>query len=157
MTQEQQFTRLIDSELHCLQALLTTLNQEFEILTNGDVSALEQATKEKNDALAKQAAATLARQNFVINSMHENSDQGLQQLISTFQDQQALSTSIEQLRSLAEQCQSINRVNGRLITQKQQHTRNALDILRQADSKPSIYSGQGDTVTQSETRSLGKA
>lgn len=157
MTQEQQLTSLLNSEVTCLQALLDALNKEFDALTNSNVASLEQVTHDKNNALAKQAEASLSRQHFVTAKAHENTDKGLQQLIAGYQNQKVLSTTIGQLRSLAEQCQSINRTNGRLILQKQQHTRNALDILRQADSNPSTYSGQGDTIANGESRSLGKA
>ena len=157
MAKEQQFTTLLNNELSCLKTLLDTLEREFQVLNTSDVAALEQVTQEKNNALANQATATLSRQNFVTAADCENTNQGLQQLISSYQNQQALTASIDQLHSMAEQCQNANRTNGRLISQKQQQTRNVLDILRQADSKPSTYSGQGDTVTPTEGRILGKA
>ena len=157
MTQEQQLTLLLNSEVTSLQVLLDTLDREFDALTSSDVDALEQVTLDKNNALAKQAEATISRQHFVTATAHENTDKGLQQLIASYQNQTKLSTTISQLRSLAEQCQNINRTNGRLILQKQQHTRNALDILRQADSNLSTYSDQGDTIASGESRSLGKA
>jgi flagellar biosynthesis/type III secretory pathway chaperone len=160
--EEQQLTLLLNNELTCLQNLLDTLNQEFEALTNSDIEALEQITLQKNTALAKQAEATISRQNFAatlmnINVTDENTEQGLQQLIANYENQVDLSKTINKLQLLAEQCQTTNRSNGRLILQKQKHTRNALDILRQADSNPSTYSGQGDTVTRTEGRILGKA
>lgn len=173
--EEQQLTILLNSELTCLHNLLDTLNQEFEALTSSDIEALEQITPRKNNALAKQAEATISRQNFtttIVNeniadisgnisekktTTSENTEKGLQQLIANYQNQADLSKTITQLQTLAEQCQTTNRSNGRLISQKQKHTRNALDILRQADSSPSTYSGQGDTVTKTEGRILGKA
>ena len=160
--EEQQLTLLLNNELTCLQNLLDTLNQEFEALTNSDIEALEQITLQKNTALAKQAEATISRQNFAATLMNtnvtdENTEQGLQQLIANYENQVDLSKTINKLQLLAEQCQTTNRSNGRLILQKQKHTRNALDILRQADSNPSTYSGQGDTVTRTEGRILGKA
>mgnify|MGYP005986279375 FL=1 len=174
-SEEQQLTILLNSELTCLQNLLNTLNQEFEALTSSDIEALEQITLQKNTALAQQAEATISRQNFAATLMstnvtdvsentaskntasRENTEQGLQQLIANYENQADLSKTITELQLLAEQCQTTNRSNGRLILQKQKHTRNALDILRQADSNPSTYSGQGDTVTRGEGRILGKA
>jgi len=173
--EEQQLTLLLNSELTCLQNLLDTLNQEFEALTRSDIEALEQITLQKNTALAKQAESTISRQNFAATlistnvtdvsggiagkntATSENTKQGLQQLIANYENQADLSKTINELQLLAEQCQTTNRSNGRLILQKQKHTRNALDILRQADSNPSTYSGQGDTVTKTEGRILGKA
>jgi len=158
MTEEQQFTTFLDNELDCLQDLLTALNQEYNALTGTDVEALENATLGKNNALAKQAEATIARQNFVITTNGKNAAEiELTKLITKYSNQTQLSTTLNQLHTTAEQCQTANRTNGKLILQKQQYTRNALDILRQADSKPSTYSGQGDTVTKNEGRILGKA
>lgn len=158
MTEEQQFTTLLNDELACLQNLLTTLNQEYEALTDTDIEALESATQKKNSALAKQAETTLARQNFVATVMGKNAEEvELHKFIVRYSNQAQLSTTLDQLHVVAEQCQTANRTNGRLILQKQQHTRNALDIIRQADSKPSTYSGQGDTVAPAEGRILGKA
>lgn len=158
MTEEQQFTALLSSELTCLQNLLDTLNQEYEALASADIDALENATQQKNNDLVKQTEATIARQNFVTTIAGESSEEiRLQQLITKYQGHDNLSTTLNQLHSLAEQCQTMNRTNGRLISQKQKQTRNALDILRQADSKPSTYSDQGGTVSSAENRILGKA
>lgn len=167
MTEEQQFTSLLNNELACLQNLLTALNQEYSALTGTDVTALESANQQKNNALAKQAEATIARQNFVFSTTTtlnnstttgQNAEEAeLHKIITKYSNQTELSSTLNQLHVIAEQCQTANHTNGKLILQKQQYTRNALDILRQADSKPSTYSGQGSSVAQAEGRTLGKA
>jgi flagellar biosynthesis/type III secretory pathway chaperone len=158
MTEEQQFTTLLNNELTSLQNLLTTIHQEYDALIGTDVEALEIATLQKNNALAKQAETTIARQNYVVTVNGKSAEEiELKKLITKYSNQAQLLTTLNQLHVIAEQCQTANRTNGKLILQKQQYTRNALDILRQADSKPSTYSGQGDSVTQTEGRILGKA
>ncbi|MEH6616199.1 MAG: flagellar protein FlgN [Porticoccus sp.] len=157
MTVGQQLASLLNHEIACLEQLLAILDREFESLTSSDISAIEAATNDKNLALARQGKSTLTRQQFVTSSSYEDSDKGLQQLITTCDNHTELATIYAQLTSLARQCHSTNRTNGRLILQKQEQTRSALNIIRQADNNPSTYSDQGGSITNPSTRSLGKA
>ena len=157
MTQEQQIASLLSNEIDCLQKLLNILKQEYDALLNADIEAIEQATAAKNQALAAQAATTQSRRNMTIQASFSGTNEGLQQLIATCENQQELSASFSQLTSLAQQCQATNRSNGRLILQKQQQARGALDIIRQTDTNTPTYSGQGMTTASQDTRTLGKA
>ncbi|MFK7974844.1 MAG: flagellar export chaperone FlgN, partial [Halioglobus sp.] len=51
----------------------------------------------------------------------------------------------------------LNRENGRLILQKQQHTQSALNILRQNADQGPTYSGRGLADSSEDSRTLGKA
>lgn len=157
MTTGQQLASLLNHEIACLEQLLAILGREFESLTSSDINAIETATNDKNVALAHQAKSTLTRQQFVASSSYEDSDEGLQQLITTCDNHTELAAIYAQLTSLAQQCHGTNRTNGRLILQKQEQTRSALNIIRQADNHSSTYSGQGDAISNPSTRSLGKA
>lgn len=157
MSQGQQLVSLLRLETTHLQHLLDALELEFESLKSGDVEAIEKSTQAKNKALAKQAEATLSRQRFVATTTANDSEAGLQQLITHCENSAELSEVYEQLTSLATQCQNTNRINGRLILQKQQQTRSALNIIRQADNETSTYSGQGGNVSNTPSRTLGKA
>ena len=157
MTTEQQLASLLNHEIACLKQLLAILDREFESLTTSDINAIEAATTDKNVALESQAQSTLSRQNFVTASSFANSDEGLQQLIASCDNHSELKATYAQLTSLAQQCRNTNRTNGRLILKKQGQTRNALNIIRQADSNPSTYSDQGGAIANPSTRSLGKA
>lgn len=160
--EERQLNALVATELFCLESLLTALDKESDALIDLDIEALERATQEKNMALSHQLKATTARQGYTKSlnaSNRDKSDIGgeLQQLIPRLHNKDTFAAAITQLQNMAKQCQTMNRNNGRLISQKQLYTRNALDILRQADSKPSTYSNQGDTINKTEGRILGKA
>lgn len=157
MNSGQQLLSLLTSETACLQQLLKALEHEFKSLTSADISAIELAIKDKNQALANQAEATLSRQRFVATTSAEDSDEGLRQLVASYENHSELTQTYSELTSLARQCRNSNRTNGRLISQKQQQTQNALNIIRQAGNIPSTYSDQGGTITTPSSRSLGKA
>ncbi|HDY82119.1 MAG: hypothetical protein DRQ65_00235 [Gammaproteobacteria bacterium] len=157
MIPEQQLASLLSREINCLQMLLDILNQEYNALISADINAIEQATTAKNQALATQAEITQSRRNMTIQSSFSGTNEGLQQLIATCENQKELSASFSLLSSLARQCKITNRSNGRLILQKQQQARGALDIIRQSDHNTPTYSGQGKTTAILDTRSLGKA
>lgn len=153
----QQLAALLSNEVDCLDKLLGILRQEYEALLNADIEALEQATAAKNHALAAQAEIIQSRRSLVIQTSFSDTNEGLQELIASCDNQQELSASFSRMSSLAGQCQTINRSNGRLILQKQQQARGALDIIRQTDANSPTYSGQGTTTASQDTRTLGKA
>ena len=157
MNQEQQLASLLSSETDCLQQLLDILKQEYEALLSADIEAIEQATTAKNLALAAQAEITQTRRNMTIQASFSGTNEGLQQLIATCENQRELSAAFSRLSSLAQQCQTSNRSNGRLILQRQQQARGALDIIRQTDPNTPTYSGQGTATASQDTRTLGKA
>ncbi len=157
MNQEQQLASLLSNEIDCLQQLLGILKQEYEALLNADIEALEQATAAKNLALAAQAEITQSRRNMTIQASFSATNEGLQQLIATCENQQELTASFSRLTALAQQCQTTNRSNGRLILQKQQQARGALDIIRQTDPNTPTYSVEGMATDSQDTRTLGKA
>ncbi|MFT4614822.1 MAG: flagellar biosynthesis/type III secretory pathway chaperone [Bacteroidia bacterium] len=157
MTQEQQLAALLSNEIDCLQKLRGILKQEYDALLQADIAALEQVTASKNVALAAQAEITQSRRNLAVQASFSDSDEGLQLLIATCKNQQELLASFSRLSELARECQATNRSNGRLILQKQQQAREALDIIRQTDPNTPTYSVQGMTTESQGTRTLGKA
>jgi len=148
---------LLGQEASCLKDLLSVLEQERESLLSGDAGTIEQITIDKNQALASQAEATQARLHLTLQLIGDNSKAGLQQLIDSSPNSAQLDADFLNITALAEQCQELNRSNGRLISQKQQQAQGALDILRQTEDTPATYSGQVTATAQQKGRSLGKA
>lgn len=157
MSQGQELGSVLDREIDCLQALLQVLEAEREALLSGDVDAIEHATAAKNGALAAQGEATLSRESATSRFSVDNTDEGMRQLIAGCENRERLDASLSRLRALAAQCRDGNRANGRLILQKQEHARGALNVIRQTGASTPIYSGQGKATAAAGTRSLGKA
>lgn len=156
MSFRQQLASLLARELTSLQGLHELLDQEYTALVNADVGALEQITPKKNQALAEQAVLTQSRRDFAAQSA-AGAGATLEQLIASVDNPEELSTALARLTALARQCQEANRTNGRLILQKQQQARGALEIIRQTENSSPTYSGLGKTTETQDSRSLGKA
>ncbi|MFT5482483.1 MAG: flagella synthesis protein FlgN [Halieaceae bacterium] len=153
---DQQLSTWLNQESSCLQQLVDVLQLEYDALLNGDIDVIEAATKAKNQALNAQTAATQARQAFTTANL-AGSSADLQQFMADRDSTDPLAVSFSELTALAGQCREANHRNGRLIVQKQAHTRGALAIIRQTDNQPDTYSNQGNAATAHSSRSLGKA
>ena len=140
-----------------MQQLSTVLKQEYHALLEGDIAAIEGVTAKKNAALTHQANSTKSRKSFAAQRSADLSDEGIHNLIASYSNSTDLTASFSLLTTLAEQCQEANRVNGRLIAEKQQQALLALDILRQTNNSTPTYSGQGKTSNTPSSKSLGKA
>ena len=152
-----QLPALLDTEVECLRRLLATLEQEYEALTSGDVEKLEKVTLAKNATMAEQVALAQQRGRIVAAAGFDNSNAGLETMVTQSVNPEPLNASLQALGELAQQCQHYNRENGRIIVQKQQQTQSALNILRQSDTTAPTYSIQGTTAASEDSRSLGKA
>ncbi|MEQ8515408.1 MAG: flagellar protein FlgN [Chromatocurvus sp.] len=135
----------LDRELAVLQQVERALRDERHALEQQDLAALEAAVAAKNGALAQHA--DLAPQG-PVGPGHTAAES-------------ATTAGLEQrrtaLRALGETCDQLNRENGSLIHRMQARTRQALDILRQSDRSPRLYSGAGTAEQSAGRHSLGKA
>lgn len=157
MQAQEQLRALLDQEVENLQSLKTILQREYDALLDSDIGALEQVTGLKNQALSIQAGLTNNRGRLVTSILGNAEEDRLAQYVAASGNTQ-LENLFSRLSALARQCHELNRTNGRLIAQRQQHTLGALDILRHTDSTGATYSlsGKADSADQSG-RTLGKA
>ena len=148
---------LFEAELACLRQLHGSLRREYEALLAADSAAIELATQAKTQVLSSQADLTRRRQEYLGQAGFEATSHGLDCLIRSCDNTGQLLDMLSELSALGQQCHHANRVNGRLIAQKQQQTLGALNILRRADQSPATYSGAGGAVDSGSNRLLGKA
>jgi flagella synthesis protein FlgN len=157
MDQAQQLLSLITGELTSLEALQRILQQEQQALLAADVTSIEALTAQKNRALDQQSDITRQRQLFTQQHAGVNSIAALQHMATRLGMAQDIAGPLKKLQVLADQCRNLNRDNGRLIQQRQQHTQGALQVLRQSGDAPATYSGRGKTEAANRPRTLGKA
>ncbi|MFK7974607.1 MAG: flagella synthesis protein FlgN [Halioglobus sp.] len=157
MSHSNDLATLLAHEVDCLQRLLSTLELERVALTTADIDKLERITPAKNAAMAEQTELALQRNRFLADHDYDPSNDGLLACISASDSAAELAASLESLAQYAEVCQQLNRENGRLILQKQQHTQSALNILRQNADQGPTYSGRGLADSAEDSRTLGKA
>jgi flagellar biosynthesis/type III secretory pathway chaperone len=157
MLATDELASILAREVDCLGRLLAILEREHAALTTDDIEQLERVTLDKNAGMAEQAELAMQRGRLLANAGYDSSNTGLQAFIAASTDAAPLNQALESLGDLSGQCQHYNRENGRIIVQKQQHTRNALNILRQNDAASPTYSLRGLTTTPEDSRTLGKA
>lgn len=157
MSLGQQLSGALNHEADCLQRLLDILKQEHDALLAADIDAIERVTASKNQALAVQLEAESTRHRLLSQSSIDITDEGLLLLIAKCDNREQLTDSVSHLNSLTQLCRASNRANGRLIMQKQEQARGALNVIRQTSSAAPTYSGQGKTTATQANRSLGKA
>jgi flagellar biosynthesis/type III secretory pathway chaperone len=153
----QSLLTLLDEEVASLEALHAILQQEKQALLAADVPLIETLTATKNRALDKQSEITRQRQLFTEQHTRQPLPYALQALIEKSGASPGLTENMERLTALTEQCRDLNRDNGGLIQQRQQHTQGALQVLRQTGDNGSTYSGRGKTEANNRPRTLGKA
>ena len=157
MQLQDQLTHLINEEIDCLQRLLGILHMEQQALSSDDISVIERTTTAKTEALSEQQSLIEMRSKLVTDASFSDTPEGLYQLVESCDNAEVLETHLTTISTLSSECYYKNRSNGRLISQRQQVTRGALDVLRQADNNTATYSGHGTAANADHSRTLGKA
>lgn len=154
---EQQLLSILESEATSLEALHTILLEEHEGLLGPDIAAIERLTQSKSQALDAQTDITRQRQQLVAQYTDQTNPAPLQTLTATLGQPETLLKQIARLEAMAQECERLNRTNGRLILQRHQQTQGALQVLRQTGETTDTYSGRGKTQAAGASRTLGKA
>jgi flagellar biosynthesis/type III secretory pathway chaperone len=157
MAELQQLLSILNQETSGLRQLLAALEQEHSALLAADIEAIETATGVKNQALEEHSKTTNTRRLHVEKNTSDPSDESLRQWVESTGERSELTLAFARLVQLAQECQESNRNNGRLIATRQRQAQGALNIIRQTDTLPPTYSGQGKAAPSTSTRSLGKA
>ena len=147
---------LLEAELNTLQTLAACLKSEHTALLSNEVADLEQATRNKQDAISAHQTQQTQRIQWMA-ARGIPSTTGLKELLSLCKAGNDVDALRNRLSTLADECQSLNRSNGGLILRLHERTRGALDVLRGDTENSDVYSLSGAKQHQSESRTLGKA
>lgn len=148
-------SELLTAELARIRDLEAALDAEHAALVGNDPDTLESATRAKGAAIAAQQAQQAQREAWLRERGMDTSPLGesIRRLGGASECEQLHATMIDHAR----RCQERNRRNGALIQRLQDRTRGALNVLRQSDGQPALYSTSGHREPDDDTRSLGKA
>jgi flagellar biosynthesis/type III secretory pathway chaperone len=147
---------LLEVELVRIHDLEAALLAEHEALVSSDPDALEAATGQKNAAIAAQQEQQTRRAAW-LRAQGMEATASLDEAIEKVRGTAQLHGLRDALVHHARRCQDSNRRNGALILRLQDRTREALNILRQSDAQPALYSTSGQRESSDDSRSLGKA
>lgn len=138
-----------------LDQLLKVLEAEHEALASNDMTALENATSEKDTIL--QAVRERAKRKIrLLVELGYRPDSG--QAPSVFLKQVSSDDDLigrwESAQSYLERCQQKNAVNGRILGHLQRRVTRISDIIRGADRSQSLYSSGGETQSLNHSHVL---
>lgn len=134
---------LLQSEIASAHRLMHTLDQEYAALAQRDVDLLDTIVPEKRnivaelEALGRQRDALLAQLNPSTTTAES---------ANPFSDDTRLSDLWDELKSVAQQCQDKNRINGSIVEIGYRQSRQALDILHGVSSSSELYDKSGRTT-----------
>lgn len=155
----QNLADALAQEVVCLEQLSDILVRERKALVERDPAALEQVTADKSRCLENQARANRLRRAISdpLLSGADVQEANLDTVFARFENYQQLTELHRRFRDVADDCQQLNRGNGRLIARQQQHTRDALKVLQRSDTQGPTYSPRGPAGDNPSKRILGTA
>ncbi len=156
MAHIEELTELLNQDILQLKSLSDVLEREKALLSDSDVKSLTSVTEEKN-LLLNQIRERAKSKIRVLVAMGFRPDQGQP---SRFIAAAGL-TSVEELWSEADEllnrCQSLNRLNGRVISHLQKRLSKLTEIFRGASGQEKLYGAKGQEQSVSHTSVLASA
>ena len=153
----QALTQLLLKQTSLAQNLLDKLTDEHKVLSSNDTDSLDHIVEEKQ-ALMQQLETGMTTINHALSEQGFSADiSGLDSLLQQLPENTPLHRQWHKLQKLAKQCQEKNMVNGGIVSLKQRHIRQALDILTGNQSSKNTYDKQGEVDTHSTKSAYTKA
>lgn len=136
-----QLEQTLDAELECVQAFLSVLQKESQVLAEGaDPEQLNQITTEKND-YAAQLSNLSGNRNKILKSLDLETDrEGLQSLA---EGKPEFIEVIQKLIDTTAQASILNHGNGQIIDRFLSNHQQALDVLYHLTGRSQIYDAKG--------------
>jgi flagella synthesis protein FlgN len=155
--QLQVLTKQVTAQSNFAQQLLENMASEHVALLAADADSLDIVIDEKQ-ALLKQLEAGLAAITQSISKHGFAADfSGFDALLQQLPENTPLHRQWERLQELADECKQQNEVNGSIVSLKQRHIRQALDILKGAPPSKNTYDKQGTIDSYLDKNSYTKA
>lgn len=141
LTTYQELEQTLELELECVQAFLTTLQQESDVLAQGaEPEDLNNITQEKNEHAIQLSGLATKRNNLLKELGLENDREGLQELAE--QNPEILET-VQALIDTTAQASILNHGNGQIIDRFLNNHQQALDVLYHLTGRSQIYDAKG--------------
>ena len=153
----QALTQLLAKQTTSAQQLLNKLQQEHEVLISADTDMLNQIVTQKQ-TLIQQLESGMTTINQSLSGIGLDADKaGIHSLLQSLPDNTPLHQQWEKLQQLARECQERNEINGGIVTLKQRHVRQAMDILKGGPSNENTYGKAGEVSSSPALNSYTKA
>lgn len=147
---------LLNQDIRQLESLATVLEQEKSLLSDSDVKALQKVTQEKNLHLdqIRQRAKTKIR---LLVAMGFRPDQGEPSRFIRSTGLADVATLWETADKQLKLCQSLNQMNGKVISHLQKRLSKLTEIFRGATGQEKLYGAKGQEESVSHRGILASA
>lgn len=151
------FVANLKAERQLFQEFKDLLQTEQETLLRGDIDRLASLAQLKSDKILVLSQLEDSRNKFLNGLSYSPNQSGMEAWLQAQGGNLLDAKSIwHELLNLARQAQQLNQSNGAIIEQKLRHNQQALAILQAASKQSSLYGPNGQTLTSTQGRPLGK-
>lgn len=144
----------LDGERQAANNLLQLLKQEQAALVDADVERLSKLTEEKARIAARMAQLAKQRHGLLATAGFAPAESGMQEWLKSPHATAADHQSWNELLTLVQTANELNRVNGTLISQHMARNQAALNILQGNAESGGMYGPNGQAATKIGSRRL---
>lgn len=150
---EKAFQSLLEKDLHNAESLVTLLQSERAQLASRDIDALNRILMEKAQLLADIERNDDSRRKMLASFGHSAENQAL----SDYCNNVGFGAMYQALQRSLKTCAELTDINGAIVHRSRLSNRHVLDIMQGKSTHASVYTSQGGTNKQTETRAIAKA
>jgi len=145
---QAQLKELLDEEIEGGRHLLAALEAERNALGSGDSASLDETGTHKQAAFQRLLQLERERSDLCEALGYEDDQEGMQQLIASYNPGPDLMNKWKQLLEVMQACRQANEVNGKVVHLKRQQVQRGLELLRGHVVKDSLYGPSGETAIE---------
>ena len=151
------FGGLLNDGIVQAKELNELLDKEYQSLQQVDPEPLEHITLNKQQLLSELESLSKVQDQFLTQLGYSTDRKGIESCLDQLGDDSQLKQKWHALQSLLENCQKQNEINGRVIAVSRRQTTIALDLLYGLTTGSKTYGPTGESQTDRQSNSLGKA
>jgi len=152
-----ELSRHLESELKCAQALLITLEHEYDALMGSDPEQIEQVSARKQQQMIEMTALLAERDHFLRQHTLAPGKAGTEALIGHSSDNSPAVGIWQALQEMASKLRLCNETNGGIIALGQRHVQQALNIVTGHTGESNTYGREGNQQLRRSPQTLAKA
>lgn len=148
--------KIIEQEIEVISRFIALLNEEQEILKQGNVDALTGLNTRKEPLVDALNALESERQKSISTSDNPPDPDAMKEWLATHGDGD-LTVNWKKLLNFARDAKSLHEINARLVDMHLRQTSEILAILTQQPEKEGLYGSSGQTLPATGSRIVDSA
>ncbi|MGD8588182.1 MAG: flagellar protein FlgN [Chromatiales bacterium] len=155
--QLRHFDGLLQDGIEQTTLLIELLKEEYRSLQHMDPTNLETITQQKKELLHNLQSIAKSQDTLLQNMGYSTDPEGMENYINNLDDESQLKCKWDNLQDLLAKCKKQNEINKGVITISRRQATNALDLLYGLSAGTKTYGPTGESQSDRQSNSLGKA